>query len=318
MIEEDTDSDDDQQDDQKITRVGYVEMKKTSKSKKVTWKVVHCVLVSGSFYWYKDAKELEPLGGCDLQNSEIDGRVSVGNKECFGLKTGDDFSFVGYLSSETNRESWVRILEEGKTKGSVPPPARDEVKRLKKNIVDRAKNRVGSKVATSALGKKVMKAIINEETTSLLNALKNIVRVESDNPKKAEDLEKNIIKIAVKAYLLIEKGKIDSDEFLKADRPLRSAFELLCRCFNGRKRVQSEVLYEALLRIEGNLRDAEEVLTNLLAPHLTPKNLFRISFSFGLLADAKFLNRVFTDDAFDEELEKLVDAMEYYTQFHFS
>jgi len=163
-----------------------------------------------------------------------------------------------------------------------------------------------------------MKAIINEETTSLLNALKNIVRVESNNPRKAEDLEKNIIKIAVKSYLLIEKNKIDSDEFLKADRPLRSAFELLCRCFNGRNRVQAEVLYEALLKIEGHLREAEEILTNLLAPHLTPKNLFRISFSFGLLADAKFLNRVFTDATFDEELEKLVDAMEYYTQFHFN
>jgi len=47
---------------------------------------------------------------------------------------------------------------------------------------------MGSKFATSALGKKVMKAIVNEETTSLLNALKNIVRVESgeagDNKKR--------------------------------------------------------------------------------------------------------------------------------------
>jgi len=89
---------------------------------------------------------------------------------------------------------------------------------------------MGSKFATSALGKKVMKAIVNEETTSLLNALKNIVRVESgeagDN-KKGEELEKNIIKIAVKAYLLIEKGRIDSDDFLKADRPLRAAFEFM-------------------------------------------------------------------------------------------
>jgi len=92
----------------------------------------------------------------------------------------------------------------------------------------------------------------------------------------------------------------------------------LCRCFNGRNRVQSEVLYEALLKIEGHLREAEEVLTDILAPHLTAKNLFRISFSFGLIADAKFLNKIFTDATYDEELEKLVDAMEYYTQFHFN
>jgi len=131
-------------------------------------------------------------------------------------------------------------------------------------------------------------------------------------------MEKNIIKIAVKSYLLIEKKKLDPDEFLKADKPLRQAFELLCRCFNGRHRVQSNVLYEALVRIEQSLREAEEILTNLLAPFLTSKNLFRISSTFGVLADAKFLSRVFSDQSYDEELEKLVDAMEYYTQFHYT
>jgi len=105
---------------------------------------------------------------------------------------------------------------------------------------------------------------------------------------------------------------------LKADKPLRQAFELLCRCFNGRHRVQSNVLYEALVRIEQSLREAEEILTNLLAPFLTSKNLFRISSTFGVLADAKFLSRVFSDQSYDEELEKLVDAMEYYTQFHYT
>jgi len=116
----------------------------------------------------------------------------------------------------------------------------------------------------------------------------------------------------------LKKKKLDPDEFLKADKPLRAAFELLCRCFNGRHRVQSNVLYDALVKIEGSLREAEEILTNLLAQYLQPKNLYRLSSSFGVLADAKFLSRVFSDDTFDEELEKLVDAMEYYTQFHYT
>jgi hypothetical protein len=55
----------------------------------------------------------------------------------------------------------------------------------KKGIMGRATGKLASVTSTSALGKKVMKAIINEETTTLLNALKNIVRVESDNPKKS-------------------------------------------------------------------------------------------------------------------------------------
>jgi len=35
-----------------------------------------------------------------------------------------------------------------------------------------------------------MKAIINEETATLLHALKNIIKKESGDPKRAEDLEK--------------------------------------------------------------------------------------------------------------------------------
>jgi hypothetical protein len=316
MINEDTSSSE-QEEIIKIKRVGYIEMKRT-KNKKVTWKAVHCVLYGGSFFWYKDAKEVDPLGYSDLKNMEIENNVKVGNKDCFVIKDGDDSQFTGVISSETSRDAWVSDLVDAKTKDPNPPPSRDFIKNKKQGAMSRAKNRIITSTATSALGKKVMKAIINEETTSLLTALKNIVKVESNNPKKAEDLEKNIIKIAVKSYLLIEKNKINPDDFLRADKPLRSAFELLCRCFNGRHRVQSSVLYEALVKIETSLRDAEEILTNLLAPFLTSKNLFRLSSSFGILADAKFLSRVFSDTAYDEELEKLVDAMEYYTQFHYT
>jgi len=163
-----------------------------------------------------------------------------------------------------------------------------------------------------------MKKIINEETKTLLNALKSIVEKESEDPKSGAELEKNIIKIAVKSYLIIENKKLEADDFLKADRPLRAAFELLSRCFNGRFRVQSDVLEEAFVRVESQLKEAEEILTNLLAPFLKPKNLFRISSAFGTLANAKFLHRVFRDEALTEELEKLVDAMEYYTQFHYN
>jgi len=177
---------------------------------------------------------------------------------------------------------------------------------------------VVSKTATSPIGKKVMKAIINDETKSLIDALKRIVKRESGDDKKAADLENNIIKIAIKSFMLIDKGKLDAEEFLKADAPLREAFELLGRCYTARHRVQREVFEDALRRVEGHLKDAEEIITNILAPYLRPKNMFRISAAFGILADAQFLNHVYTDPEMETDLEKLIDAMEYYTQFHYN
>jgi len=163
-----------------------------------------------------------------------------------------------------------------------------------------------------------MKAIINEETATLLHALKNIIKKESGDPKRAEDLEKNIIKIAVKSYLLIEKGKLNAEEFLKADQSLRESFELLSKCYNQRGRANPESFMNALKKVESLLKQSEEIFTNILAPHLTTKNIYRISSAFGALADAKFLQRVFYDETLDEDLGKLIEAMDYYTQFHFN
>jgi len=162
-----------------------------------------------------------------------------------------------------------------------------------------------------------MKAIVNEETTTLLNALENMVKVESGSAKKAEELEKNIIKIAVKSFLLIENKVLTADDFLVADKPAREAFELMVKVFNGRNRASSEKITEALKRVEEHLHKAEEVITNLLAPHLTPKNMLRISAAFGCLANEKFLNTVFRTAELEPDLDKLIDAMEYYTQFHY-
>jgi len=102
-----------------------------------------------------------------------------------------------------------------------------------------------------------------------------------------------------------------------ADKPLREAFELMVKVFNGRGRVKEEKIKEALGKVEELLKKAEEVITNLLAPHLTAKNMLRISSAFGCIANADFLMTVFRNDQLEEDLDKLIDAMEYYTQFHY-
>jgi len=66
------------------------------------------------------------------------------------------------------------------------------------------------------------------------------------------------------------------------------------------------------------LKQSEEIFTNILTPFLTTKNIYKISSAFGTIADAKFLQKVFFDDELDDDLSKLIEAMDYYTQFHFN
>jgi len=288
--------------------------------KKKEWKAVYCLVIGGSFYYYKSSTDAEPKGCIDLSGHTIVSPVELKGekKKCtFAIqKDPENVVFVGSCT-ETELKDWKQVLEDSLSKDRSDPPMVVAQKGKKQNMIKRAKKRAVSKTATSVLGKKVMKAIVNEETTTLLNALKRIVKSESGISKKAEDLEKNIIKIAVKSFLLIENKVLTADDFLVADKPLREAFELMVKVFNGRGRVKEEKIREALGKVEELLKKAEEVITNLLAPHLTAKNMLRISSAFGCIANADFLMTVFRNELLEEDLDKLIDAMEYYTQFHY-
>jgi len=307
-------SSDDDEGSVKVTRVGYVEMK----VKKKEWKAVYCVVIGGSFYYYKNSTDSEPKGSVELNGHSIVSPVKVSKKKhTFSIQKDDNQMFVGACSGEGELKGWKTAIEEALTREKSDPPTTVAQKAKKQGVMKRAKKVAASKTATSVLGKKVMKAIVNEETTALLNALKHIVKAESGSSKKADELEKNILKIAVKSFLLIEDKILTADDFLIADKPLREAFELMVKVFNGRGRVREDKIKEALVKVETLLKKAEEVITNLLAPHLTAKNMLRISSAFGCIASVEFLMTVFKNDMLEEDLDKLIDAMEYYTQFHY-
>jgi len=224
--------------------------------------------------------------------------------------------FLANCANETELNNWVVCLREAVQKERSDPPITRLIKK-KEGVINRAKKRAVRTTATSPLGKRVMKTIVNEETTTLLIAIKVIIKAQSGSGKSGEDLEKNIIAIAVKAFILIEDNKLTADDFLLADKPVRDSFELMIKVFNGRGRASDENITTALLKVEENLKKSEEVITNLLAPYLSSKNMLKISETFSLLSNEKFLNEVFRNQSIAPELEKLIDAMEYYTQFHY-
>jgi len=84
------------------------------------------------------------------------------------------------------------------------------------------------------------------------------------------------------------------------------------------KEQKKERVIEALQKVEGLLKQAEKVITDLLGPHIGGKNMMRLSSIFSTVANVKFLETVFYNDSVSDELEKLIDAMDYYTQFHYT
>lgn len=296
-----------------LALLGFFELKKGAKG---DFKPVYGIIASGSLFWYKDSRDAKPSGSLGIKAQTIQTDVE-GQKKQFVLGLNGTEQYYMAFSSQIDKSKWASTLAEAAKKDeAAAPPVRDGTKTKKDGIGARAKKKMAGDLATSGLGKKVMKTVLNEESMSLLTSMKRIV-TKADGKKKAEEMEKNIIKLMVKGYLLVDGGKIEGESFLLADKPIRNAFELMARCYKSRGRAKHEVLVEALGRVEGMLSEGERIITELLQPHLSPKNMFRLASTFGYLGSQKFLEKAFSDDELDEELEKLIDAMEYYTQFHF-
>jgi len=287
--------------------------------KKGGYRVVYCALVGSTLYYYKNISDPEPKGSVELKGCTFSDSVKGEKKKNhFGLVKDGKEVFVGAVGSESELEGWKKDFTESFTKGAAAAIASEgAVKKKKTNMTMKLKKGAAAKTANTAVGKRVMKSIVNEETTTLLNALKALVQAESGSAKKAEELEANILKIAVKAFLLVENKDLKGSDFLRADAPLRTAFNLLVKVFNGRKRAKREKVIEALEKVEKELQEAQKIIVELLSPHITSKNMMRLTSIFGIVGNLKFLETIFYDDSIEDELEKLIDAMDYYTQFHY-
>jgi len=189
-----------------------------------------------------------------------------------------------------------------------------EEKAKKGGLLLRAKKNVGGKLAMQS------KKVLPQEVKSLLKGLRKIVEIESGK-KKADEVEKNIMKLLVKMVIHVENKSINLDEFLKADRPLRAAFEIIYDCFDYYNDMESERTKKTLRvqfeKMEKLLKEAEQILHDILKKHLQPKSLDRLHSVFDHIATANFFCKVWETPDLYEDLFQLVNAMNKYTQFHF-
>jgi len=288
--------------------------------KKGSWTAVYCQLVGSTLFYYKTANDPEPKGSVELKGCTFEDAVKGEKKKLhFGVVKGDEKVFVGAVGSQSDLEAWKKDVTESFSKdaSTAVETGVTAQKKTKQTVTMKMKKGAAAKTANTAVGKRVMKSIVNDETTTLLNALKALVQAESGSSKKADQLEADILKIAVKAFLLVENKDLKGSDFLKADAPLRAAFNLLVKVFNGRRRAKRERVIEALEKVAKELLEAQRIIIELLSPHLKTKNMMCLTSIFGTIGNLKFLETIFYEDSIEEELEKLIDAMDYYTQFHY-
>jgi len=150
-IELEADSSDDEE-DVKVTRVGYVEMKT-----KKTWRAVYCVLIGGTFYFYKNnsSSDPEPKGKVELADLDLETPAKGEKKDyTFFWKKGDEIIFIGACSSEPELDQWTKVFKENKNKPSALPPTSTVKSPKKPSLGQRAKKKLLQKLQPQLLVKK--------------------------------------------------------------------------------------------------------------------------------------------------------------------
>ena len=293
-------------------------IKTDSKAVKLAKKEVWVILAGSSMHCYKSPVEQTVLATIEVKGGKVE-KVAGDPKKKKKAGIMLDINGAKYdiqCAGEEDRESWLLMLQEACSKDPVPPPSKEAVEKNKKlGRGARMKKAAGGKLAASGAGKAMTRKLADEETQLLLKNLK-IVIVKDSNKKKADELENDIMKIAVKSFFLVDNKVVKGDAFLDVDAPIRKAFELIEKVWDKKERLSEEAANNAFKAIEGHLKQAEKVLTNILLPHLQPKSIQRIKTIFGYLASARFLKAIIMDDDLEDEVHELVQAMVRYTQVH--
>jgi len=113
------------------------------------------------------------------------------------------------------------------------------------------------------------------------------------------------------------KKKVNEEEFLKADVPLRKSFNMIVDLYDYFGEVINERTKQKFIDATALMIEVSGILRELYKPHVQPKTLGRLKSIFDVLANPEFYISVWHHPDIASDLEELVDAMNKYIQFNF-
>jgi len=133
----------------------------------------------------------------------------------------------------------------------------------------------------------------------------------------ADKLEKNAIKIVVKAYFLWENKTIPLEDFLKVEAPLKQALRILLAVYDNIEKVKdvklkAEILDEKFTVAAVLLDTVKELLVNILQPHLKLKSITRVNDTFNQIARRDFLLKAFSEESLKSDVNLVVNFTRAY------
>jgi len=204
---------------------------------KKKWNEYYFNLIGGSLHYYKQIDDEKPHASLELKKYKFTANDKEGSEKnfCWTL-INDKEDYLFYVDDEADFKEWCTKIAANHDKPPSHPLEKEKKRSAMSKIASKAKKNVGQSLATSTLGKKAIKSKLPDEISNLFNAIKGVTDKILGDPKIANSIEKNLFKIGVKLFFLIDDKKITAEELLsQADAPLRAGLNLFTKCYDAAK-----------------------------------------------------------------------------------
>jgi len=175
----------------------------------------------------------------------------------------------------------------------------------------KVKKYIGSKVATSAAGKKIIKEMIGKSGIKLLNTIKDIISIFYKDQMKGKEVEEDIIRFSVKAILLHRDNDIKEDDVLTLKPYLRELWNTILD-YAGVLNFDYEENKNKVVQTSKELIDQ---LKTLLKPHLTDNNYERLGTLYEDIFGKDILDFFFKSPDLEKERKEIVTILEKHYKF---
>lgn len=190
---------------------------KSTDQKRKSWSQKWIILTKGSLYLYRKKTNFSPSGVVELRDFELEENADIKDKKnVFALRRKDRTKRLLFsASSEQDRSEWVGLIKQQLDKAPSNPP--ENVNAKGKG----AKYSIQANVASSILGRKLLKEVVDADSWKALDTIHSFLRKERGE-ETANKFKKDLIRIGTKLAVLYNNKLVTDDAIAKMTIAVRN------------------------------------------------------------------------------------------------
>jgi len=187
---------------------------KSKDQKRKSWNQKWVILSRGALYYYRKKTNFSPAGVLELKDYDLEDNpeVRTEKKNVFVLRSKEKAQRVLFAAStEQERDEWIALIKQQVDKEPAPPPENPSARGKG------AKYTIQANVASSLIGRKLIKEIVDPDSWKALDAICSFIK-QVRGEEVATKFKKDLVKIGTKLAILHHNKLVTDEAILKMNQ----------------------------------------------------------------------------------------------------